>query len=94
MSVGGALLSLKEQSKLKKGETITLKIDLSQKTETPQPKLTKKAPKPKPSEKMETLVKAKVAWTNRKQVGICFETLTEPQKKVIEDVLRASKELA
>lgn len=108
LSIGGALLNLENQLKMKPGEEISLTLyhahketktkETAKKTKAKatvkKTKAKKVAPK-KPEKTSSSRIKAKIAWSDKqkKQAGISFEGLTENNRKILEGLLRNSSEL-
>ena len=107
LSIGGALLKLDNQLKMKIGEEVSLNLSL-QAGVGPERKVdaeTKKAPRNEETanssaenavvSKGLTKIKAKIAWANKskKEAGIYFENLTENHRKVLENLLKSSEEI-
>ena len=104
LSIGGALLKLDNQLKMKIGEEVSLNLSL-QLGSGPDRKVdvTKKDTVAKDQNSGEsasvnkglTKIKAKIAWANKskKEAGIYFENLTENHRKVLENLLKTSEEI-
>lgn len=107
ISIGGALLNLENQLKMKPGEEISLTLYHAHKeskskasvkktkAKTVAKKAKTKTVAKKPEKTSSSRIKAKIAWADKqkKQAGISFEGLTENNRKILEGLLRNSSEL-
>lgn len=105
LSIGGALLKLDNQLKMKIGEEVSLNLSLqaaglerkvtSKKAARTKEESTKKIDDSSVANKGLTKIKAKIAWSNKskKEAGIYFENLTENHRKVLENLLKTSEEI-
>lgn len=107
LSIGGALLKLDNQLKMKIGEEVSLNlgiqagtgpernVDASKKPARKKDATSELASKSSPASKGLTKIKAKIAWANKskKEAGLYFENLTENHRKVLENLLKSSEEI-
>lgn len=98
ISIGGALLKLEDQCKMKIGEEVGLNLVIK---EPKKSKVSKKSSKKvaKIDDKVVkagvTKLKAKIAWADKskKQAGVYFENLSDRHRKTLESILKSSVEL-
>lgn len=106
LSIGGALVDLDDQMKMKIGDEITvtfhmpaLGVQSSLAAAIDLPSIANDASLKPPDtaefKKGSSKIKAKIAWTtkNKKQAGILFEKLTETHRKALESVMMQSEEI-
>ena len=109
LSIGGALLKLDNQLKMKIGEEVSLNLSLqsgpgpalerkstaNQKATRAKEESHKRGHEGSAVSKSLTKIKAKIAWANKskKEAGIYFESLTENHRKVLENLLKTSEEI-